>query len=155
MLTTRAAAPALLAAALMACTSLPTDLQSNRNAADSRTAGDTASTGLFPSSVTVTGQVFGVSAREPVAGSTDTLHHDPLSHARITLKRNILVNGQSAQEPAGTFTADGEGRFRIAGLPGGYYIIEASAPGAGYRDGWNYLPATRSAVEVNIYLWRE
>ena len=153
MLTTRAAAPALLAA-LMACTTLPTDLQSNRNAADARSAGDTSAAGL-PASVTVTGQVFGVSAREPVAGSADTLRHDPLPHARIALKRNILVNGQSAQEPAGTFSADGEGRFRIEGLRGGYYIIEASASGSGYRAGWEYLPAIRAAVEVNLYLWRE
>ena len=152
--TPRSAAPALLAATLLACSGLPTDLQSNRNAADARSAGDTATTGL-PASVTVTGQVFGVSAREPVAGSPDTLRHDPLPHARVALKRNILLNGQSAQEPAGTFTADGEGRFRIEGLRGGYYIIEASAPGSGYRDGWDYLPAIRSAVQVNVYLWRE
>jgi hypothetical protein len=155
MLTTRAVAPGLLAAAIIACSSLPTDLTSNRNAADARTAGDSASGGLVPASVTVTGQVLGVSAREPVAGSADTLRHEPLPHARITLKRNILVNGQSAQEPAGTFTADGEGRFRIESLRGGYYIIEASAPGSGYRGGWEYLPATRAAVEVNVYLWRE
>ena len=151
---TRAAAPALLLATMIACTSLPTDLQSNRNAADARSPGDTASGGLLPSTVTVTGQVIGVSAREPVAGSSDTLRHDPLPHARITLKRNILVNGQSAQEPAGTFTADAEGRFRLD-LAGGYYIIEASVPGSGYRDGWEYLPATRAAVQVNLYLWRE
>ena len=152
MLTTRAAAPVLLLAAVIACTSLPTDLTSNRNAADARSAGDTTAAGL-PASVTVTGQVFGVSAREPVAGSADTLRHEPLPYARITLKRNILVNGQSAQEPAGTFSADSKGRFRIEGLRGGYYIIEASAPGSGYRDGWEYLPATRSAIHLNIYLW--
>jgi hypothetical protein len=154
MCTTRPAAPALLLATLLACSGLPTDLQSNRNAADARSGGDTTAVGL-PASVTVTGQVLGVSAREPVAGSTDTLGHDPLPHARVALKRNILVNGQSAQEPAGTFIADAEGRFRIEGLRGGYYIIEASAPASGYRDGWDYLPATRSAVEVNVYLWRE
>ena len=88
-----------------------------------------------------------------MAGSAETLRHDPLPRARITLKRNILVNGESAQEPAGTFTADAEGRFRLDDLRGGYYIIEASAPG--YRDGWEYLPATRAAVELSVYLWRE
>jgi hypothetical protein len=155
MLTTRAAAPVLLAAAIIACSSLPTDLSSNRNAADARTAGDTASGGLLPTTVTVTGQVIGVSAREPVAGSADTLRHEPLANARITLKRNILVNGESAQEPAGGFTTDANGRFRLDRLRGGYYIIEASAPGSGYRDGWEYLPATRAVVEVNVYLWRE
>ena len=155
MPTIRAAAPALLAAAIIACSGLPTDLTSNPSAADSRTVGDTASGGLLPASVTVTGQVFGVSAREPVGGSADTLRHDPLPHARLTLKRNILVNGESAQEPAGSFTADADGRFRLNGLRGGYYIIEASAPGSGYRDGWEYLPATRAVVEVNVYLWRE
>jgi hypothetical protein len=146
------AVPALFAAGLLACSSVPTDIRSARTA-DAPAAGDTTGGGL-PARVRVTGRVLGVSAREPVAGSTDTLRHDPLPHARITLKRNILVNGQSAQEPAGTFTADAEGRFRLD-LAGGYYIIEASAPGSGYRDGWEYLPATRAAVAVNLYLWRE
>jgi hypothetical protein len=143
-----------LLAILLACSGAPTDLDTNRNAAGARSAGDTTAAGL-PASVTVTGQVLGVSAREPVAGSADTLRHEPLPNARITLKRNVLVNGESAQEPAGSFTADAEGRFRLEGVSAGYYIIEASAPGSGYRDGWEYLPATRAAVEVNLYLWRE
>ena len=151
MLTIRAATSALLVMAALACSSVPTDLQSALSA-DARSAGDTTA-GVLPASVRVNGRILGVSASEPVAGSSDTLRHDPLPHARITLKRNILVNGESAQEPAGTFTADAEGRFRLDDLRGGYYIIEASAPG--YRDGWEYLPATRAAVELSVYLWRE
>jgi hypothetical protein len=145
--------PAVLAAAVLACSDVPTGLQSARNA-DSRTAGDTTSAGL-PASVRVSGQILGVSATGPVSGSTDTLRYEPIPHARITVMRNILVNGQSAQELAATLSADGDGRFRLADLAGGHYIVEASAPGSVYAAGWEYLPATRSVVEVNVYLWKE
>lgn len=148
-----AVVPAVLVAALLGCSNLPTDLQSTRNAG-APTPGDTSAAGL-PASVRVAGRIIGVSAAAPVAGSTDTLRHEPIPHARITVKRNILVNGQSAQELAATLSADAEGRFHLDGLRGGYYIVEASAPGSGYRDGWEYLPATRAAVEVNLYLWRQ
>ena len=146
------AAPAVLAAIVVACNDAPTALQSTRNA-DGNSGGDSTSAAL-PVSVQVRGQVLGVSATEPVSGSTDTLRHEPIPHARITVKRNILVGGQSAQELAATLSADGEGRFRLDDLAGGYYIVEASAPGSGYRDGWEYLPATRSEVAVTVYLWQ-
>ncbi len=145
--------PAALAAAVLACGDVPAGLQSARNA-DARTAGDTTSAGL-PASVRVSGQILGVSAAGPVSGSTDTLRYEPIPNARLTVMRNILVNGQSAQELAATLTADGDGRFRLDDLAGGHYIVEASAPGSGYAAGWEYLPATRSVVEVNVYLWRE
>jgi hypothetical protein len=145
--------PAVLAAAVLACSDVATGPQSARNA-DARTAGDTTSGGL-PASVRVSGQILGVSATGPVSGSSDTLRHEPIPHARITVLRNILVNGQSGQELAATVTADGDGRFRLDDLAGGHYIVEASAPGSGYAAGWEYLPATRSVVAVNVYLWRE
>ena len=104
MTMTQLATPAVLAAALIACSSAPTELQSPRNTAVSD-AGDTTSAGL-PAIVRVTGRVLGTSAAEPVAGSSDTLRHEPIPHARITVKRNILVNGQSAQEVAATLAAD-------------------------------------------------
>jgi hypothetical protein len=144
-------APVLLAAAVLACSEVPTDLQSSSHVA---TRGDTGSTGV-PGSVRVSGQVLGVSATGPVSGSTDTLRFEPIPHARITLKRNILVGGESAQELAAELSADGSGRFRLDGLRGGYYIVEAAAPGSGYRAGWEYLPATQPTVELTIYLWKE
>lgn len=129
---------------------MPTDLQSARNTRGAD-GGDTTAAGL-PASVRVTGQALGVTATAPVAGNTDTLRYQPLAHARITLKRNILVNGQSAQEIAAELSADGAGRFGFDDLPGGYYVVEAAAPG--HRDGWEYLPATRPAAEVTVYLWK-
>jgi hypothetical protein len=149
--TSVAAAAAL--AAVLACGEVTTSLESTRDAA-AHTAGDTASAGA-PASVRVTGQVLGVSATEPVSGTNDTLRFAPIPHARITLKRNILVDGQSAQEPAGELSADADGRFRLDGLVGGYYVVEAVAPGSGYRAGWEYLAATRSAVDLTVYLWKE
>ena len=148
-----AVVPAVLVTALLGCSNLPTDLQAARNTG-APTPGDTSAAGL-PASVRVAGRIIGVSAAAAVAGSTDTLRHTPIPHARITIQRNILVNGQSAQELAATLSADAEGRFHLDGLRGGYYIVEASAPGSGYRDGWEYLPATQSTVELNVYLWRE
>jgi hypothetical protein len=139
-------------AVVLACSDASTSLTSPD--ASARAAGDTTATGL-PTSVRVTGRILGVSAREPVAGSTDTLRHTPLPHARITLKRNVLVNHQAAQELAGEFIADVDGRFAIEGLRGGHYIIEAAAPGSGYRAGWEYLAATRSELAVDVYLWKE
>ena len=100
----------------------------------------------LPSSVQVNGRVLGVSAIAPGAGSTDTLRFEPVAGAAITVKRNILVNGQSAQELAATLLADGEGRFTLNQLRAGYYIVEAAAARSGYAAGWEYLPATRSAV---------
>ncbi len=145
--------PAALLAAALACGEVPTGLQSARNT-DARTAGDTTSAGL-PASVRVTGQVLGVSAREPISGGADTLRFQPIPGARITVLRNVLVNGQAAQELAATLSAGGDGRFRLDDLAGGHYIVRAAAPGSGYAEGWEYLPATRRAVEVNVYLWKE
>lgn len=146
-------APAAVVAAALACSDAPTGLQSVRNAG-ARTEGDSASAGL-PASVRVTGQILGVNAREPVAGSADTLRFEPIPNARITVMRNIIVNGQSAQELAATLSADAAGRFRLDDLAGGYYIVQAAAPGSGYAAGWEYLPATRDVVELDVYLWRE
>ncbi|MGH7628110.1 MAG: carboxypeptidase-like regulatory domain-containing protein [Gemmatimonadales bacterium] len=147
------AAPALLTAALLACSNTPTGLQSVRTT-DGSAAGDSTSAAL-PASVRVTGRILGVSATGPVSGPTDTLRFEPIPGARIEVRRNVLVNGQAAQELAATLSADAEGRFRLDALAGGHYIVQAAAPGSGYAAGWEYLPATRSAVEINLYLWKE
>ncbi len=147
------AAPAVLAAALLACSNAPTGLQSIRST-DQSSAGDSTST-VLPASVRVTGRILGVSATGPVSGATDTLRFEPIPAARIEVLRNVLVNGQAAQELAATLSADAEGRFRLDDLVGGHYIVQAAAPGSGYAAGWEYLPATRSAVEISVYLWKE
>jgi hypothetical protein len=149
----RPVSAAAFAALLLACsTDQPTGLDITRNAGGSA-ASDTSAAG-FPASVRVTGQILGVSATAPVADRADTLHFRPVAGARVTIKRNILVNGRSAPEAAATLDADRDGRFGLE-LRGGYYVVEADAPGSGFAAGWEYLPATRSSVDLAVYMWKE
>ena len=149
----RPVSAAAFAALVLACsTDQPTGLDITRNP-NAPGASDTSAAG-FPASVRVTGQVLGVSATAPVADRADTLRFTPVVGARVTIKRNLLVNGQSAQEVAATLDADRDGRFGLE-LRGGYYVVEADAPGSGFTAGWEYLPATRGSVDLAVYMWKE
>jgi hypothetical protein len=149
----RPVSAAALAALVLACsTDQPTGLDITRTSGPPGAA-DTGAAG-FPASVRVTGRILGVSATAPVADRADTLHFTPVAGARVTIKRNILVNGQSEQEGAATLTADRDGQFGLQ-LKRGYYVVEADAPGSGFAAGWEYLPATRSSVDLAVYMWKE
>lgn len=144
---------AAAAAALLACSDTPTGLQSIRSTPDDAAPQDTTST--LPGTVQVSGRILGVSAADPVSGPGDTLRFEPIARASIEVVRNVLVNGAAQQVLAATLASGAEGEYRIADLPGGYYIVRATPPtGSAYAANWEYLPATKPEVRVDVYLWR-
>ena len=118
-----------------------------------RAPGDTIAE--LPSSARVHGRVLGVSVTAPVQGSADTLSFEPVAGAPIKIYRNVLVDGGATQVLAAETISGGSGEYEVQGLEGGYYIIRVTAPaGVPYSDNWEYLAATSSDVEVNVYHWR-
>lgn len=106
-----------------------------------------------PSSFNLTGKALGVDA---VAGQgSDTLHFTPVAGAQVLLVRNVLVNGQGAQVPAGETTTSATGAYQFSNLTGGYYIVTVNPPaGSPYQSSWSYVAGMSPNVDVNVFLWR-
>lgn len=110
----------------------------------------------LPAVFAVSGKVLGVSSSAAVAGSSDSLHFEPVAGARIKLYHNVLVNGTATQILAAETTSGADGAYRVTGLVGGYYIVQAAAPaGSAYADNFAYLAGTASEVKTDVYLWRK
>jgi hypothetical protein len=107
-------------------------------------------------SFNVSGRVLAVSRSAPVAGSADTLHFDSVAGAAIKVYRNVLVNGAATQVLAAETTSGAGGEYRVNGLAGGYYVVQAAAPaGSPYADSFAYVAGTASEMKTDVYLWRK
>jgi len=108
----------------------------------------------LPEKVAVAGRVLGIVFMTPGPGVRDTVRLDPVVGAKVTIMRNILVNGRSAQELAAALTTDASGRFTVT-VKGGYYVVYAEPPaGSIWSKSYSYLPATQPNVNVDVYLWK-
>jgi hypothetical protein len=112
---------------------------------------DSAAPGPLPAAVRASGHVYAVTY---TPGTADSLRYTAVAGARVQLWRNVLENGASAQRLARELVTDAAGAYAAAELEGGYYVVKVSGPaGAGFNDSWEYLPATKPEVTVNVYLW--
>ena len=111
--------------------------------------------GIAPSILNVSGHVFAIQAT-PAAQGSDTLHYIPIAGVSLRLMHNILVDGQSAQELAGTTVSGADGAYGFANLPGGYYVLYAEPSAAsGYAGSYSLVPRTPANVLVDMYVWRK
>ena len=118
------------------------------------TGGPVDTSGVAPSSVNLSGHVFAVQAT-PGAQGSDTLRYIPVGGISLRLMHNILVNGQSAQEPAGTVVSGADGTYSFPAIAGGYYVLYAEPSAAsGYAGAYSLVPAQAASVTVDVFVWR-
>ena len=118
------------------------------------TGGPVDTTGVAPSSVNLSGHVFAMQAT-PGAQGSDTLRYIPVGGISLRLMHNILVNGQSAQELAGTTVSGADGTYSFPKLPGGYYVLYAEPSAAsGYAGAYSLVPGLQARVVVDVFVWR-
>jgi len=118
------------------------------------TGGGTDTSHVAPNFVNLSGHVFAVQSNAGGMGG-DTLNYLPIAGVPLWLMHNILVNGQSAQELAGTTVSDAAGAYKFANLPSGYYVLYAEpAASSGYAGSYSLVPAQQSAVTIDVFVWR-
>jgi hypothetical protein len=146
------------AATLIACSE--TVAPTNQSASVVQITGNGGGTDtLIPTGYTGTARIGGrvlSTARKPGATGNDTLSYDGIAGAKVTLKRNLLVNGAATQVTLGITTTDAQGNYAFTNAPGGYYVVYASGPaGGGWSDSYTLTLADRPLVTSNIYLWKQ
>jgi hypothetical protein len=145
----------LLALSAMVVVASCSDSTGAKQAAPSGTSGGTVDTsGVAPNTVNLSGHVFAVQAT-PGAQGSDTLRYIPVGGVSLRLMHNILVNGQSAQEPAGTTVSGADGTYSFPAIAGGYYVLYAEPSAAsGYAGAYSLVPAQSASVTVDVFVWR-
>lgn len=120
--------------------------------ATSGTPGDTNH--VAPNTINLSGHVFAIQAT-PAAQGSDTIHYIPIANVSLRLMHNILVNGNSAQELAGTGVSASDGSYRFGNLPGGYYVLYATpSSGSGYSGSYSLVPGQSENVVVDVFVWK-
>ncbi len=118
-------------------------------------APSTDTTHAVPPKVRVSGRILGVTFTVPTQGS-DSMHFEPVRHAKIRVMQNVLVNGESSQVLAVEMLSDDAGGYMIKDLPGGYYVVYAYPPaGSAYAQNWSYLAALDPEVKLDVYVWKK
>ena len=123
-------------------------------AAASGAGGGNDTSHVAPSVVNLSGHVFAVQS-SPGGMGNDTLSYVPIAGVPLKLMHNILVNGQSAQELAGTTVSDAAGAYHFNGLPSGYYVLYANpTAGSGYQGGYSLVPAQVAQTVIDVFVWK-
>jgi hypothetical protein len=103
-------------------------------------------------SFNLSGKVLGITRIAAAPGVADTLRHDPIPGIPLRIMRNLLVNGQATQQLAAEMTSGANGEYRVT-LPGGYYVVYATAPaGSPYVSNHALVAGTATDVTANVYL---
>ena len=137
------------ALAIAACSGDPMAGPTSTNATNS---GDTSH--VAPSIVDLSGHVLAMRSGGSGQGS-DTLSYDAIAGVQLKLMRNILVDGSSEQELAGTTTSDAMGAYHFANLPSGYYVLYAyPTTASGYKANYALVPAQSASVVVDVFVWK-
>lgn len=160
----RLAAPLLLAAAAaLACDDAgPTALRESADRGGATAAPATRAPGAdsttptnFPSSVRVRGRVLQASIVTPAAPGADSVSRAPLAGARVTLYRNVLVDGRGVSEKLGERTTGADGAFVFDGVPGGYFVLALDATAERpYGRSQAFVAGTSAEVAADLYVWR-
>jgi hypothetical protein len=115
---------------------------------------DTTRPANYPSSVRVRGHVL---TTVWTAGRTvgDTLTgFTPVAGARVTLYRNVLVDGRGVSQLVGERTTGADGSFVFEGAPGGPYVLALNVtPERPYGDVLTYVMGDRAEVTADLRIW--
>ena len=128
---------------------------STRDAAgQSAQSADTARQTNYPASVRVQGRVL-TTVWTPGRTVGDTLSgFTPLAGARVTLYRNVLVDGRGVSQLVGERTTDADGSFVFERAPGGPYVLAYNTtPERPYGDALTYVMGDRAQVTADLRIW--
>ena len=155
--------PALLAAVALVAGACA---DSGPSAPDASGAGDDARTGTqvgtdslthppLPAAVRVRGRAL-VTTKDGPRAPGDTLSaFVPIEGARVTLYRNVLVDGKGVSVKLAERTTGADGGYDFVDVPGGYYILALNVtPERFYGETFVYVAGTRSEVHADIRVWQ-
>ena len=119
------------------------------------TTADTARATNFPAAVRVHGRLLAKSY-EPGSTAADTLSgFAPVPGQRITLFRNLLVDGRGVSQRIGEVTTGADGGYAFDGVPGGYYVLALNVTAARpWGSHVAYAIGDRADLEVTVRFWR-
>ena len=128
---------------------------STRDAAgQSAQPSDTTRPTNYPASVRVQGHVL---TTVWTAGRTvgDTLTgFTPVAGARVTLYRNVLVDGRGVSQLVGERTTGADGSFVFESAPGGPYVLAYNTtPERPYGDALTYVMGNQAQVTADLRIW--
>jgi hypothetical protein len=159
-------ATVLLAA--MVCTaacadhaSAPTEAERAASLGTTQTTGQTATQPAdttrptnYPASVRVQGRVLSTTWS---AGRTvgDTLTgFTPVANARVTLYRNVLIDGRGVSQLVGERTTGADGGFVFESAPGGPYVLSLNVtPDRMYGEALTYVMGNVPEVTATLRVW--
>jgi hypothetical protein len=119
------------------------------------TPADTSRPTNFPAAVRVYGRLL-MSSVEASAPPRDTLSSfAPVAGARITLFRNLLIDGKGVSQRIGEVTTGADGSYAFEGVPGGYYVLALNVtPDRPWGTNVAYAIGNRPELEVTMRFWR-
>ena len=119
------------------------------------TTADTARATNFPAAVRVHGRLL-VKSYEQTSTVRDTLSgFEPVPGQRITLFRNVLVDGRGVSQRIGEVTTGADGGYAFEGVPGGYYVLALNVtPTRPWGSNVAYAIGDRPDLEVTVRFWR-
>ena len=108
-----------------------------------------------PASIRILGRVlvsshYGLEVAESLPGGF--VAHSPIAGATVQAIRNAIVNGVRSQAIAAEVRSDSAGVYEMPPLPGGYYIVSATAPQGSPLRGFPELVPLTARAHVDIYL---
>jgi hypothetical protein len=148
-----AASPAVATAAGTAAT-VATTAAATADTAGAAQAADTTRPTTFPGAVRVRGRVL-ATVWAPGRTAADTLSgFQPVLGARVTLYRNVLVDGRGVSQRIGEQETGTDGTFVFEGVPGGPYVLALNVgPGRPYGEALQYLMGNAPEVSATLRLW--
>ena len=116
---------------------------------------DTAVNGTpLPASVRVHGQVLASTTTGPRAPGDTLSAFVPVAGGRVTLYRNVLVDGKGVSVKLGERTTGADGAFDFTNVPGGYYVLSLNVtPDRFYGETYVLVAGTRTDVTADIRIW--
>ena len=116
---------------------------------------DTTTGVLLPASVHVRGRALVTTKDGPRAPGDTLSSFAPIAGARITLYRNVLIDGQGVSVKFGERTTGADGVFDFTGVPGGYFILSLNVtPEQFYGETFVYVLGTRAEVTADVRVWQ-
>ena len=108
----------------------------------------------LPASVRVHGQVLASTTTGPRAPGDTLSAFVTVAGARVTLYRNVLVDGKGVSVKLGERTTAADGAFDFANVPGGYYVLSLNVtPDRFYGETYVLVAGTRADVTADIRIW--
>jgi hypothetical protein len=117
---------------------------------------DTSSAQHFPASVRVFGRLLVSSLEATQATRGDSASSfAPVAGARITLFRNVLVDGKGVSQRIGEVTTGADGSYQFQNVPGGYYVLALNVtPERPWGSNVAYAIGNKAELEVTMRFWR-